>query len=366
MIVDKIVGLIPGGKPTRERLDEVFHQASRPDQIVEFDDTSRIIIMSDSHRGDGTWSDDFAQNAALFNFALNYYDDNDYIYIEAGDGDELWENPDFAAIREFHHRVFDTMVRFHQHDRFYLMWGNHDIERQDPDLLNRQLATYRDQRERDEQGNPKEKRLFGPITAREGIVLQHRQTGQRFFIVHGHQGGGVNDENWRIGRLAVRYFWSRLQFLGVHDPTRPSQNVREQREVENKIVDWICENRQPVICGHTHRSAFPLKNGIPYFNTGSSVFPRLVTGIEIVGGQIALVGWEAMPDDRGVVRYCRVGGVGGDDVRCFPPGELETKTRVPIEDFTPVAIEEFSPENDAAWGDCATVTAKTEFRSRGM
>lgn len=364
MIVDRLASLIPG-KSAAARLDEVFAQASQADQIVLFDDSSRIVILSDSHRGDGAWTDDFAQNAALFNFALNYYYDNRYTYIEAGDGDELWENADFAPIREFHHRIFDTMVKFHQQDRFYLMWGNHDIEREDPEVVTRQLATYRDERERDEQGQPKEKRLFGPISAREGIVLQHRVSGQRFFVVHGHQGGGVNDEHWRVGRFTVRHFWSRLQFFGWKDPTRPSQNVRQQHEVENAISSWICDHRQPVICGHTHRSAFPLRHGIPYFNTGSSVFPRLVTGIEIVDGQIALVGWEAMPDGRGIVRYCRVGGVGGEEVSCFPPADEDGAIkRVPIEQFTPVSIEEFRADNPEAWKDCQA--EQTPFRSKGM
>jgi predicted phosphodiesterase len=345
---------------TLKRLDEVYAKGA----VVPFDDDSRIVIMSDSHRGDNSWTDDFAQNEMIMLHALRHYYDSGYTYIEAGDGDELWENDSFEQIRDQHSRIFDMLVKFWEDDRFYLMWGNHDIERQDRSVLKRQLVKYYDPLKR------KEVVLFGEnIEAHEGIVLQHRVTGQRFFVVHGHQGGGVNDERWQIGRFAVKHFWRHLQFLGLNDPTRPSTNIKEAHEVEDSISDWICQNSQAVICGHTHRSAFPLEGGLPYFNTGSAVFPRQITGIEIVRGTIALVGWLAMPDANGVVRYCRLGGFDtADPAQCQVARTFsEGGERAPIGAFRPEPIGDYAPEKRPTWTDCpAGVGQPRTVRSRGL
>lgn len=282
---------------TAERLDRVFNTArQRP---IEFGDSDKFVLFSDCHRGDNSWIDDFAQNSVLFHHALCRYFGDGFTYVEVGDGDELWENADFAEIRREHDHVFAAMVDFHKAGRLHLIWGNHDIERQDPRKVREQLHSYHDHRER------KQKELFGEVTVREGLVLRHAGTGQQFFVVHGHQGGGVNDRHWRVGRFAVRHLWRHLQFFGVHDPTRPSQNIRQQHEVEDNITAWICTNRQPVICGHTHRSSFPRTGEAPYFNTGSCVHPRSITGIEVVGGEICLIKWWLKPDDDAIVRATR-------------------------------------------------------------
>jgi len=50
---------------------------------------SRLIIMSDMHRGDGTGSDDFAHNSLIYKCALDYYLENGFTYIELGDAEEM-------------------------------------------------------------------------------------------------------------------------------------------------------------------------------------------------------------------------------------------------------------------------------------
>jgi len=76
---------------TSKRLTEVFKSAEE----ILFDDSSKFIFFSDCHRGDNSWSDDFADNQNLFFHALNYYYNKGFTYIEIGDGDELWENKIF-------------------------------------------------------------------------------------------------------------------------------------------------------------------------------------------------------------------------------------------------------------------------------
>jgi UDP-2,3-diacylglucosamine pyrophosphatase LpxH len=271
-------------RSTSERLSEVFAEAAR--NPIRIDRSSKIIFFSDCHRGDNSWADNFAPNQILLFHALNYYFEQGYTYIEVGDGDELWENRDFASIRRAHDHIFWRLGEFHKQQRLYMLWGNHDIERQDPTIVRKQLHQYRDDRTgiwRD---------LLPDLRMYEGLVLEYEHPNQRIFVVHGHQGSAVNDQYWWFGRLAVRYFWSRLQAFGVKDPTRPSQDMSKIRDVERKIMAWIKEHdNQMVICGHTHRPVFPEVEQTPYFNIGCCVHPRFITGIEIDQGTICLVKW---------------------------------------------------------------------------
>lgn len=276
--------------PTSQRLSEVFAEArQRP---ISFDDNSRIIFFSDCHRGDNGWGDNFAPNQNLFFHALKYYFQQEYTYIEVGDGDELWHHPDFGNIRRAHDHVYWLMREFHKLGRLHMIWGNHDIERSDPSVVEKDLYTYYDDRA------GLEKPLLDGIKVHEGLILKHALTGHEVFVVHGHQGSKVNDQKWRLGRFAVRYGWSRLQAFGIKDPTRVSQDPNKQHQVESLIKQWItANNNQVTICGHTHRTEYPVVGSPPYFNTGCCVHPRFITGIELNEGKITLVKWWLAPDD---------------------------------------------------------------------
>ena len=87
---------------TYERLTEVLEMAEE----IPFNDSSKIVLMSDCHRGDNSWADDFAHNENLFYFALEHYFANGFSYIEIGDCDELHEIRRFEVIRRAHSDVF--------------------------------------------------------------------------------------------------------------------------------------------------------------------------------------------------------------------------------------------------------------------
>jgi predicted phosphodiesterase len=187
------------------------------------------------------------------------------------------------------------MREFYRENRLYLMWGNHDIERKVPEKVKETLYEYVDER------TGKVEPLFEGIEVHEGLVLRHSDTGSKIFLVHGHQGGLIEDNWWWLGRFFVRHFWRHLQLLGIRDPTRPAENFKKQGEVEQGILEWVGANNQMTICGHTHRSRFPRKGDLLYFNTGSCVHPRCITGIEIQNGEIALIKWWYRPRDDGVM-----------------------------------------------------------------
>ena len=211
---------------TFSRLTQVFNAAK--ERELPFDDTSKIVLFSDCHRGDNSWADDFGRNQLLMFFALKRYFEDGFTYIEVGDGDELYENHRFEDIRKAHDHIFWLLSEFHRQKRLHLIHGNHDMEHKYPAVVQRDLYSYYDDRE--DMTMP----LFDGIEVHEGIVLRHVDSGGRILLVHGHQGDFINDRLWRVGRFFVRHVWRPLQLLGFADPTSPAQNFTKRGKVEEQ------------------------------------------------------------------------------------------------------------------------------------
>ncbi len=269
--------------------------------VVPFDDTSKFILFSDCHRGDNSFADDFANNRNIYFHALKHYFNEGFDYFELGDGDELWENMKFATIFEAHKNVFQLLKLYHKEHRLRMIWGNHDMVYKDPDFVKKTLTSYF------EPIDNEEKELFKDITYHEAIVLKHKENGQELFLTHGHQADWWNYTFWRWGRFLVRILWKPLQVWGIADPTSPAKNYKELIKVERRIKKWILLNRLTLtIVGHTHRPRFPAPGEIPFFNDESCVHPRSITGIEIVGGKIALIKWQIATKDDGTLQVVRI------------------------------------------------------------
>ena len=254
------------------RLDRAYARAA----VVTVDDDARIAVFSDCHRGTNGRSDGFARNKPIFLRALDYYYERGYTFIEAGDGDELWQNRHFHIIREAHRCVFERFHRFYEENRLYLLFGNHDVPGR--------------------RGNPTEK---DGIPVHEGVVLRHRSGGREIFVVHGHQADLVADHLMPLSRMVVRYVARYLRALGmihyqVKDPILATLTERLEdalSTIEKRLMTWALTRGRITICGHTHRPVVSLPDIAPYFNTGSCVFPGFITGLELENGYIRLVKW---------------------------------------------------------------------------
>ena len=282
---------------SRTRLDKAYHEA----KIIGFDDESKFIFFSDCHRSDNSFADDFANNRNIYFHALKHYYAEGFTYIELGDGDELWENISFEPILEAHKNVYELMQLFYNQKRLHRIWGNHDMVYNNPKYVEKYLYTYFDER------TGEDKPLFPSIQMHEALILKHIGTNQEIFLAHGHQADWWNFLFWKWSRFMVRVLWKPLNVMGIADPTSPAKNYKELIKVERRTKKWIIENNNLVtIVGHTHRPRFPEPGDIAFFNDGSCVHPRCITGIEIEKGEISLIKWQIATNDEGILQIVRV------------------------------------------------------------
>ncbi|WP_149274621.1 metallophosphoesterase family protein [Pareuzebyella sediminis] len=282
---------------TNHRLTRAYKNA----KTILFDDNSKFILFSDCHRGDNSFADDFANNRNIYFHALNFYYREGFSYCEIGDGDELWENIHFKSIFDAHKNIYGLLRKFHLEGKLHMIWGNHDMVYKNPEYVKEHLSSYF------EPIDGKSKELLEGIAYHEAIILKHKHTQQEVFLTHGHQADWWNYTFWRWSRFLVRVLWKPLQVWGIADPTSPAKNYKELVRVERRIKKWILKNHLLVtVVGHTHRPRFPEPGDIPFFNDGSCVHPRSITGIEIENGKISLIKWEIATTEDGILRVIRV------------------------------------------------------------
>lgn len=274
---------------TMKRLTAAFEDAF----TVNIDSNSKLIFFSDVHRGDNSISDEFAHNQNIYYYALTQYLDQGFTYIEVGDGDELWEHSKFKHVRSAHSDIYLLLRDFFEAGRAHFIYGNHNMDFKNKHYTETHAFEFFD--EYTEQVD----RLFAGVQYHEAIKLHHTEQDKEIFVVHGHQGDFINDHLWRFTKYLNRHFWHYLHIVGFTNPASPSKNMHKRHKIEKNYSQWIKQHQKMLIVGHTHRPKFPSDGDEPYFNTGSCVYPRNITGIEVENDQIALVDWRIRPDDDG-------------------------------------------------------------------
>lgn len=277
--------------------------------VLPFDNSSRIVIMSDCHRGQGNGADNFLPNSMIFQGALEYYWQNGYTYIELGDGDELWENRCIGVILRTYSHIFRLLARFQKENRLFLIYGNHDIVKRRKSFARAACDLYACD------ASEEAENIFRHAGIPESLILENRDSLQRLFLVHGHQGSLLNDELWHLGRFLVRYLWRPLETIGFTAPTGAGRSRRLMEKIEKQLCSYAASTGRILIAGHTHRPVFARPGDCPYFNDGSCVHPQCITALEIEGGRIRLVRWavSADPDLSLIIRRETLNG----------PAELE-------------------------------------------
>lgn len=264
------------------RGQKYISQAYEGAKRIDIGAGSKIVIMSDCHRGYGDWADSFEHNQASCFSALNYYNRQKYTYIELGDGDELWENRSFAVISTVHNNIFWLLSQFYRDGRLHMLYGNHDMVKKKQQTM---LESYYDAEVHSKMP------LFPGITVHECIVMRYMPGGGELVLMHGHQADFFNNRLWWLGRFLVRNVWRPLQMVGIKNPTSAAVAHSTKERVEKSMCRWSDGSGKILIAGHTHRTVFPRLGECRYFNDGSAVHPRCITAIEIEDGTITLVKW---------------------------------------------------------------------------
>lgn len=293
-------------------------------RMVSFEPRQQsVIIFSDQHKGARDGSDDFRLAEKNYLAALDYYNQQNFYYVNLGDCEELWENTIFSVLK--HNRAtFEKEKLFVDRNAYTKIIGNHDLFwNNDPFTAQMHL-----------------KKIYGKeIKIFEGIVLRVQLTTKYVdvFCTHGHQGDAQSDGNW-FSKWFISYIWGPLQSFLEINTNSPSANDN-LKTLHNKLMyDWVYD--QPyciLITGHTHQPVFKslthlerlylrleearlkkdedsiakIEVEIPrrkreydfvnhsfqnmnpsYFNTGCCCFDDgTITGIELDKGFIRLVKW---------------------------------------------------------------------------
>lgn len=290
--------------------------------VIPFDtQKDKFIIFSDQHKGARDGADIFALSAKNYLAALGHYNKEEFIYINLGDSEELWENL-FVTVKRHNKPTFEKEKLFIEQDRFVKIFGNHDLYWGNDPLAMVSLL-----------------QIYGKvIRVYEGAVLQTNVNGSplEIFMTHGHQGDLQSDGNW-FSKWFVSDVWGPLQgFLRIN-PNTPAYN-NQLKTAHNRIMyEWSSQRKNMLlITGHTHQPVFrsltelenlyirldqakaandtaktaelekkitslhlqgntpPDFNGYldTYFNSGCCCFnDGDITGIEIADGFIRLIKW---------------------------------------------------------------------------
>lgn len=309
-------------------LTQLLHalQKGKTNRGVSFSclpENTRYVIFSDQHKGGRDAADDFIHAADNYMKALGWYYSKDYTLINLGDCEELWENTPAAVIEKNRLALLEE-AKFLQQDRYYRIFGNHDLE------WNYAIPRLQFLRP-----------VFGQkLKVYEGVILQIPYNGQTysFLLTHGHQGDLRSDGN-ALSKWFVAAIWTPVQrFLGIHVNTiSDSFDLVDRHNVV--MYRWTLEHKKTfLISGHTHKPVFASLDHIDrlskqlakarqagdsslagslevalekrraeyagkqfvktmaqptYFNTGCCCFhDGDITGIEIAEGFIRLIKWE--------------------------------------------------------------------------
>ncbi|MDF2187046.1 metallophosphoesterase [Paraflavitalea sp. CAU 1676] len=288
---------------------------------------AKYIVFSDQHKGCKDFADDFAPAETNYRRALQHYFDQGYTFINIGDCEELWENTPKAVIESNRLTLLEE-ARFLQEDRYYRVFGNHDLEWNYLIQQNQYL-----------------KPIFGEkFKVHEGVLLKTRYKNQEYavFLTHGHQGDKKSDGN-PFSKWVVAAIWTPIQrFLEVTiNTTSDSFELVDRHNI--MMYEWSATQKNLVfISGHTHKPVFASLDHIDrltrqlekaiatdneeqakvitadiekrkleyagkqvvktmahpsYFNSGCCCFSDGdITGIEISDGFIRLTKWESSDD----------------------------------------------------------------------
>jgi len=239
--------------------------------ILDLRENSHIIVFSDHHRGAKNGADDFMKAETAYLAALDYYFENKFQYISLGDSEELWENT-LNQVKKNNTITFEAEKRFILKDKFFKVFGNHDLYWDNSPIASQQLKAIYGKKLRVFEGiilekdnkeeHVQEKKISEPFSFLkkksdvDDEVLPIANCPLTIFLTHGHQGDASSDGNW-FSKFFVANIWAPLQsYLRINFNT-PAYD-EDLKTAHNLIMyEWSAKYKSLIlITGHTHQPVF--------------------------------------------------------------------------------------------------------------
>ncbi|NTU97055.1 MAG: metallophosphoesterase [Chlorobiaceae bacterium] len=217
-------------------LKRLFHNAVK----VNLDQTSRVVILSDLHMGNGGIHDEFRANAPLVKAMLqSCYLPGKFSLVLNGDIEELFKFP-LESITSRWAEMFDLFLEFRQNGFFWKTYGNHDAV-----LPSRE--SY-------------------PLAESMADAVRFSYGDDNLLVFHGHQ---VSVHLWEQYSLLNKTVVFLLRYLAKPAGIKNfsvAYNNRKQFAIEKTIYDFSNRQRIVSIIGHTHRPLFESLSKVDYLN----------------------------------------------------------------------------------------------------
>ena len=206
----------------QEKLRDLYEHT----QAQAITESSKIVVFSDLHMGNGSRTDDFRRNSELFSTVLGtYHISRGFSLVLNGDIEELHRFR-LRTIQKQWQSVYATFEDLQRRNRLIKIVGNHDHE-----LYTLHPHSY-------------------PLKLVPAV--KYRFGDNFLFIVHGHQASGYFDRwNTMLGFL-LRYFVNPLKIKSrtvAHDSDK-------KFNTELRLYEFSSKRRIITLIGHTHRPLF--------------------------------------------------------------------------------------------------------------
>ena len=207
---------------------------------VDLDRSSKIVILSDLHMGNGGRLDEFRRNAKLIKSILErYYRPQKYSLVLNGDIEELLKFP-IASIENQWHDFYDLFQSFEQNGFFWKTYGNHDAP-----LL-------------------EEKNYRFSSSLVESLKFHYGD--KTLLLFHGHQASVFMWETFPVISRAVILFLRYIaKPIGIKNFS-VAYNSRRRFAVEKSIYEFSNREKIVSIIGHTHRPLFESLSKVDFLN----------------------------------------------------------------------------------------------------
>ncbi|TLU83070.1 MAG: metallophosphoesterase [Chlorobium sp.] len=205
---------------------------------INIDNSSKIVILSDLHMGNGGRNDEFRQNAELVkNILDNYYFNQKYSLLLNGDIEELYKFS-LESISARWQDMFDLFLKFQENGFFLKTYGNHDAI-----LFNNEKYPF-------------------SASLVESVKLKYGN--ETILVFHGHQ---VSTYLWKKYSFLndaivfiLRYF---AKPIGIKNFS-VAYNSRKKYVIEKAIYEFSNRFKIISVIGHTHRPLFESLSKVDY------------------------------------------------------------------------------------------------------